>query len=640
MLKDKEGGGRRDWRAFRELIQAHRAGAEAFLNTHKEAIEEYQSFPSDGENSTPAVLGMDNIPQTMGSKPNPKLRMNLLYPHIQTIVASIVPSNPTARPVPRIPYTTDPGDPVPVAIATREAAILDSFQEDNFVDTLREATRISSALKYAVIFSWWDEALNRTMFETHSPLTAWFDPTVRRANKSPYFIIARAIKYSELKSMVGALCETDHEDIWVPEDLEELVKNIHDKTSPDFYKVMETSAKSAADTFHWVVTYDIFDYATGTFQKWVRGIEDQPIMCGPLPHKYVSRQFYVITLNNNLVDGTGLSDWALVRGALKQQAEALTLLLNGARSAIRILLADEEAFEDPEAVRSAYARARSNDMVMASMKDNRKLRDSLEWSTSPGTAPDVRQIIELAERSIRTTLTAPEHSSGQVGGSNNATEVALADAAVKTAQEPRAATVNRAVSWAAATIIQFLAEKLPPGIDMPARQTVQSGAKGVPINRKTMMLPDFQYEVNDSFQVTASLAKWRDNFVYEVEAAFSDASSQLTRLRMLEQWQKFLFESPHVDKKAVTAEILSLLHLVAALQDAPEAPPGMLPEGAPLGGPAPLAPGPGQLEGGLGTMPRMPGEDGISTGALPLGVGELDLGNTSLGGPGNAAPFK
>lgn len=628
------------YRSVRDLLDVLHGNAADYTTRSRAALDEYRSYSDEGAAlaSLRRVAYSDGTVTETVSTRKPKLQTNMLYPAVNDTVASIVPSDPAVDPISRVPFDPMPEHPRIVAKMARRALVSDQFIRDDFVGTLRRAVRLSSVHPNSVLYFWFDLIEKRARFEALSPRNAWFDPTVQRHEDARYFVRARAIRKDELAKMAQSLEGVKEEGYWIPEDVVARCTDefAGDTSFPEILRPMDGDIQQTDtdESFEWVTVYDYFDFVNGRVQKWVRG-QDTPILDAPLPYKFVKRPFFVITLNDNLENAQGISDYALIRNALKQMHEAETITLHGGRSQIRMLLYKKAGLTKPDEFEAAYAKAGA--MAALGVDGEVDLERDFKWSSSPSQSPQVGEIIQRAERAIRSTLASPEYRRGAVGQSKNATEVALADAAVKSAAMPRAEVILRAVRWAAGCIVGAFCELLPDGVELRARQKAAETTNGMPITRETLGLPPFRYVEQEDFSYGLEVPAWEDDFDYEPVPNSGDEAARFALLRLLEQWYPLLAQNPSVDMPRLTRKILDLLRVLdiykeGGAMDGLAAMQGMAPPGQE--GAAPL-------EGGLPPgLPGMPGEDTISTGALPLGAPPVDAGVTDLGGPGHPAPLK
>jgi hypothetical protein len=195
----------------------------------------------------------------------------------------------------------------------------------------------------------------------------------------------------------------------------------------------ERHAKEERDVFEWVVVWEVYDFEE---KKLFHMVEDheEPLMVTELPFWYFENPYDLLVFNSNLRDSGGLSDVRLIAGLQSRLNEIDSLELWHAHTSIVKLLVQLGALDDSESFTSAMrSPAGPNAMIPVKTSNvEHQLRDLIVPTPTPSFSPSFDKMRERVISQIEFQLAISRYSRGGIGGSDVATELALADTATRT----------------------------------------------------------------------------------------------------------------------------------------------------------------------------------------------------------------
>lgn len=530
---------------------------------------------------------------------------NYAYAFVDTMVANVCPTVPSVTVNPR-------RDDLRESARYREALINDTLKRNSSHDKLWLLAAKTSVFRRAFLKVIWNDRRQMPVFRVLDPRVVWFDMAVEDWDDVRYIIEVTALTRQQFEKRVKGKGRKGFytSDVAEKATFAPFPQWMRDQTRE------KQAEDSTRDIFEWVVVYECYDFTEdgGKFHQFLEGIEE-PLFTADLPFRFCRNPYHMLVFNDNLQDIGGLSDIKLIESVQMRLNELDTLELWHAQSSIPVLLVNTGLVDDSEELKSALRNATSpGQFIDVKGKNKASVRDIISQTPTPSLTPSFATMRDRCTQVIEFVLGIPQYSRGQVGNTDVATEVALADAATRTRNGRRQKRINDCVGWMAEVIVALYEEFLPEDSTLPVRIT---GAKDlVEISRKNMAMRELKDATGEE-QLT---------FDYEAVASSAVENSRLVQLKNLrENWDVLQMgvQQQQVDPRALLDHLLGLLQMPQVLSKEP--PPATPQAGQPpMPGGAPPAP--------EGPLP-VPGTDTLQGGALPTGT-EVPIPIDLQGGAG------
>ena len=315
----------------------------------------------------------------------------------------------------------------------------------------------------------------------------------------------------------------------------------------------------ARDVFEYVTVWEFWDFVSGNYWHFLEDVEE-PLLESPLPNRWVRNPYDLVTFNDNLMDTSGISDVKLISNLQERLNEIDTLELWFAQTTMPINVLNEAGLENPEAAKDAIQNA-TGPGATASIglaQNYRNIKEVFTTTPVPSLSPSWDKMRARTERIIEFTLGLPQFMRGGLGQAEIATEAALADAGIRTRNGRRVRVMEKWQTSVAKKYIALFGERMDPTKPISIRE---------PGKRKFQQaeFEDFGFEDVTSFD---------DDWFYEYEAApYSPTENHaLVQLQKLQQFAPILKESPFVDQEKLDSRLLELLRMSDLKADQPQQP--------------------------------------------------------------------
>jgi hypothetical protein len=576
------------------IIESHKKHSEKERSNWDRWLRWYQSQywggPSDSPTGSFAEDGDDDL----------NLETNYPYAFIDTLIANVCPTNP------KVTVT----------------ALRESNHESS---RYREALINYTLYKQAGHRILWKKATEASMYGRGISKVVW-NHKRRRAeinNVDPryFFYDMSATKWEDLRYVCEVTVLTQQEfDRRVEAEGKEGVKRLYSSevaelATADAYPTWLRDTqddktmvnKAAWDYFKWIVIYEFYDLTSKKYYHFLDGVTD-PLFEGELPYRFVDNPFCPLWFNDNLVDMGGMSDIQLIAPAQERLNEIDTLELQHAQASMPYPVLNAGLCDNVEKVRNAIRNASDPySLVEVHGLQNAPIDSILRWSTPPGLTPSFDNMRGRCIQIIEFILGLPQYSRGAVGVADVATEVALADTALRTRNGRRIKAIHDVIRDWATKIVALYEEFLDEETVLPLRLT--DSKEVLEATREELAFRDVEGEDLDPME-------WD----YEALPYSPTENNRLVQLQMIQNNLETLLQLPGVDQQKVIFKYLDLLQLREAAK--PEPPPGAMQPGAPL---------PGEQ------MPQQVDEAGlpnVMAGEMPMGT-EPPQAPLPFGGPGS-----
>lgn len=535
---------------------------------------------------------------------------NHLFAFTDSLLASVCPPNPEVTISPR-------KEKLRQAAAMREALVNDFFQRSNIGEALwRMASR---AVIYPRSFAKvvWSAKKGRPIFRVIPANRIFFDQTADDWEDIRYIIEATTLtkgqfqKRMRRKGRKGGFYRHDCMDPASGDDAVSFNKSYPDWLKADPEKT-DTDTEIAREAYEWVVVYEVYDLVGERFYHCADGVE-KPLYEGELPYQLLSNPFFRLAFNDNLEDLSGMSDASLVYDNIKQLNELATLRNWHARTSIPIPVVHEGLLDDPDEFMDALEQVDGpGQVVTVNAKPNVRIEEVMGSTPTVNLPIQWTQVMSELNKSIEFVLGLPAYQRGELGASDVATELALADTAIRSRNTRRQLAIYNVIEWAAKAVLSLYAEFLPADSSIPVKLYNGSHEE---INRLMLAFKDF-----DEDGKVEGDSPW--DFDFRALPYNADEANTVVQLKKMEAFLPLLQASPMVDQRKLMQALVDLLKLGNIM--APE---------QPAGPPAGI--------GGEGMMPGMEQAPGLDVSGVgmpeeamaPLQGGQVDVGSGSGGLP-------
>lgn len=360
-------------------------------------------------------------------------------------------------------------------------------------------------------------------------------------------------------------------------------------------------AEQARDVFEWVSVWEFWDFEAKKFYHILEGVEE-PLLEIDLPYEFVENPYDIVVFNNNLKDGSGISDIKLIQNSQARLNELDTIELWHAQTTLPKAIVDKAALEQPADFERGYATADGpGAVVMASFRPNKTLRDAIQYSPSPGLSPSFDKMRGRATEQIEFTLGLAGFQRGQQGF-DKATEAALANTAQQTRNGKRIKAIENWIASISKKMLGLWAEFADPGVGIPVSEPGSSRAE-------ILAFADLAFDDAETFE-----NEWWFDFK---TAPYSPTENhRLTQLQKLTQYMQVLANNPHVDQGKLMLKILELLGMTEVADKTGQ---GGQPQQMIQAGGSPGVPG---SSGVPGVDPVQEQMRSMMQGAIPQGPGD------------------
>ena len=525
---------------------------------------------------------------------------NYPYAFIDSMVSSIVPPNPQVSVVPRAPKVAE-------SAKYRQALVNDVFHRNRMAQHLWRLSTYASVCGRGVMKAVWRFEKQSVEYRVIDPRFIWFDLSAEKWEDIKYVIEVTALTKAEFERRAKSPLDPKKprgKKRYAPE----VAKRAEFGSYPTWLKpALKDAQQINSEVFDWVIVYEIYDLTSNLYYHYLEDMPE-PLFKGDLPYRFVKNPYRLLTFNDNLQSLEGISDIQIIDRQQQMLNELDTLELRHAQATIPVTLFHAGMVDNPTAFANNLMEATSpGDAVALNARPGVGIGDVVAHTPTAVLSPSFDKMRERLIRSIEFALGLPQYARGVVGVADVATEVALADQAIRTRNGRRLQAIQSLLEWAAKVTVGLYEEFLPSDSQLPVRLTGRRESLMVTRNSLAARHPGKKY------------AQEPMDYDYEVVPFSPTENSRVIQLKNLSQVLDLFLQSPDVDKRALMEMLTDLLNLdssllrdeeeVAAEQQAMAAaaapPAGGAPMGAPPPGPEGIA-GPGGVIPGAPTVPIPP----------------------------------
>jgi hypothetical protein len=604
---------------MRGLITAHMNIAQKEAREFDLYIRAYLSEFYSAEQKGETDVGLEDL--------EPTAEVNFLFPHVDQMVASVVPTNPMVNVKPKKEAKAE-------AARAREALINDNFKRQEMHRKCWSLARRASIMRQALLKATWDERCRGPRFRVLTPKTVWYDPNAEDWDDLRYVIEMVVLPKEEFERRVKKRGPGNEQARYPAK----VTKQVQVEGYPAWLKgdpeKSSNGLETARSVLEYYVIFEFWDLSEPQSRFYhIHLNADSPLFAGDSPYRWLRNPYRSLTFIDNLEDARGAADAKLVFPAIEQMNNLDSLRLQHALRTVPVTLVDGSKIQNADDLTDALTDVdTAGAFVKVDMLDNGlPLASALYTPAAPSLSPDFERSRATLDGSIQRTLAIAPFARGEIGHAVVATEAALADSNLRTRAGFRQKEVFDVVGWAAKASIALYMEFLEPGEQVFAR--LMDTDEYLTLDREVLEFPiaaadpDGVEYFRDAQGNVIAPEDDELSFDYDVTVYSPAEQTKQTKLKAINDSFPVLQQmigAGMVDPDKFASFYLDLLdmrHVKAARQAGMQGAQDMTAVGA-------------ALQGGQGgpAQPSVSG-DTIATGALPDGT-EVPISPTSEGGPG------
>ena len=512
---------------------------------------------------------------------------NYAYAYFDSFTAGIIPTMPKV--------TVKCQNPNHTKTAQARTKFLNKFFKDiNFAKYLKKAGMLAAIEGHSFINTLWNVQTNSVDLEVVSRRRLWHDYTEATWERMTFAIRVHELSEAVVKEWIKLGLISN--------------QNYNYVTTPDWILGYESTARhnDIRSVMRKAIIFEVYDFTDNKilyFNDTYRHI-GTATMKQSLKDTAACIMYIENGLDYESVPYLQLVDAPLARLNEYDNLELWFNLANIAKTVINMA-----ALQDPAAFLSAYTLARSpSDAIPATFNPGHDISTAITYTKTPTLGVDWRRSRASQEKIINTVLGFPEYERGVVGQTEIATEVALANEAVRTRTAQPVSIILETIARMAESIIRMY---------------------GVYGNDKSLA------RINSKYNMALTAAELfpdgvdESEFEYMPEAFNATTNSRSVFLNNFQKFQQLLTTSPFSNQAALMERVMQALEMDEVY----------------------VVPDPAQIPAGNATGAAPANPPGAETGDPMAAINALGMGNlkggempapeptnpTSMrfGGPGN-----
>jgi len=530
---------------IRDLINVHKTRSTHERKTWDRYLRYYRSEYWGENKDTRAVLEDSDV----------AVETNYPYSFVDSMVSSIVPPNPQVTVVARHRMMQE-------SSKYREALVNDTLRKVQASKLLWRLATYASVYGRAVMKAVWRFSRKRVEFRIIDPRFVFFDLSAERWEDVRYLVEVTTLTREEFNRRAKAPRDSNK-----PRGKRRYDPEIAKKASfgsyPSWLKpALKKNRDISSEAFEWVTVYEVYDFVGNKYFHYLAD-ETKPLFQDKLPYRFVRNQYQLLTFNDNMQSLEGISDIQLIDRQQQMLNELDTLELRHAQSSIPVTLFQAGLVDSPGAfVKDLLEATSPGDAVAIHAKPGIGIGDIIANTPTTALSPSFDKMRERITKNIEFTLGLPQFQRGVVGVADVATEVALAETAVRTRNGRRLQAIQNMVEWMCHATVGLYEEFLDAESNIPIRLTGRQ--ESLMVTRRSLATRDPM--------AAQKLALEEDpmDYDYDVVPYSPTENSRTIQLRNLSQVLDLLSASPDVDKRRLVGTVIDLLNLDPDLLLSPE----------------------------------------------------------------------
>ena len=473
------------------------------------------------------------------------LETNYPYAWIDTMTATICPSNPQITVKARNPDAKEIGQ-------RRMHLANDTMRRNKLYKRGWRVAGHAALAGYGVTKTYWNFRKRSPFTVNINPRRFFWDRGVEEWDDVSYCIEATVLRKDQFLARATAR-RTPAGKVKASKYKPSVAKQAKFSGWPDWlnkpgFDTRQMGRDAGKGVLEFVVVYEVYDFVGNNYWHMLDSCEE-PLFSGELPYKWVRNPFDLVVFNDNLEDTTGISDVHLIANHQERLNEIDTLELWHVLGSMPVSLIDEGGLDNPEAFLDAIQNATGpNAVARANVKGGKSIRDVITSTPTPQLSPDWQRMRGRVEKMIGFTLGLAQFMRGGSGDADHATEVALADAGIRTRNGRRVRTMEEWQSSVAKKIVALWGEMHERDQPIPVREPGKE-------DTELYDFDDLGFDDAESFE-----QDWW--FEYDSAPYSPTENHALIQLQKLQQFAPILLESQWVDNEKFITKLLELLRMV------------------------------------------------------------------------------
>lgn len=474
------------------------------------------------------------------------METNYPYSFVDSMVSSIVPPNPQVTVVARNSEKKE-------FARYREALVNDTLKRERTASLLWRLATYVSIYGRGFLKGVWRFSRQRTEYRIIDPRFIFFDLSAERWEDIRYLIEVTTLTREEFNRRAKSPLDPNK-----PRGKRrysaEQVKRANFGHYPAWLKpALKKSRDISSEAFDWITVYEVYDF---TAKRYYHYLEDEmePLFEDALPYRFVENPYQLLTFNDNMQSLEGISDVQLIDRQQQMLNELDTLELRHAQSSIPVTLFQSGLVDNPGAfIKDLLDATSPGDAVAVHAKPGISINEVITNTPTTQLSPSFEAMRERITKTIEFTLGLPQFQRGVVGVADIATEVALAETAVRTRNGRRLQALQNVIEWICRSTVGLYEEFLPSDSDLPVRLTGRR--ESLIVNRKTLSARD-PAQAENAHNMPHVM-----DYDYDVVPYSPTENSRTIQLRNLSQVLDLLTSSVDVDKRRLVQTVIDLLNL-------------------------------------------------------------------------------
>tara|TARA_Y100000361_G_scaffold153389_1_gene175070 strand:- start:760 stop:2499 length:1740 start_codon:yes stop_codon:yes gene_type:complete len=482
---------------------------------------------------------------------------NWLFAFADTMIANIVPTNPEVTIRNRREELKEPAK-------LRELLVNDVLYREKAHSKLWKLATRSAIFPRAFLKCVWSEAKGRPILRVLNPEFVFFDAMAEDWEDVRYVCEVSVLTRGEFEKRIKK--RGNKQGVYRSDAIDDADFGPY----PEWLLAEETNEKDDDDheivreSFDWITVYEYYDLVSRRFFHYMDGSQ-RPILSADLPYDQLPNPYYMLYFNDNLKDLGGLSDAELVFPTIARLNEMSSLEMWHNKCSIPVTVVHSGLVDDPAEFEDALENVDGPGQVIT-IAAKPKVDISQVMGTTPmPTLPVEWQSTKGALREqIEFVLGIASYQRGGLGQSDVATELALADTAIRTRNSRRQKVIYDCIAWTAKGIVALYSQFLPSDSEIPIR--LGSDEKVYSLTRESLAFEEKE-----------------DPLAYDYEARPFNAQegNSVVQLKTLTEFIPVFTQNPatagNIDQRKLVEKLLELLQMPNLLTEQQQgaAPPGM-----------------------------------------------------------------
>ena len=527
-------------------IQTHKTQSASLRASWEKAVNMYRSrsFGSDDTADSGYQTEDEGI----------VVENNHLYPFADTLVANITPPNPEVTITARRDVLED-------SARLREKMINDFFYREKMHSKLWKLVTRAVVYPRSFVKCVWASKKGRPILRVLNPEHVFFDVTAEDWDDLRYICEVVVMTKGEFVNRIkkrgkkGGYYRTDALDQAVIGKYPNWLDTA--ETAPGQTVSIESDAQIVREGFEWVTVYEYYDFVAKKFYHFVEG-SPLPLMESALPYKNLENPFAMLSFNDNLTDLGGLSDAELVMPTLERINELSALKMWHNKTSIPATVVHSGLVDDDSEFMDGLEQLNGPGQLLKLMAKQRvSIGDVLGQTPVPSLTPSWNEQEHQMEDLVNRILGLMDLQRGGVGNSDIATELALADTAIRTRNGRRQKAVYDIISWTGKAVVGLYMQFMPDDLKIPMRLGEDEDEAAV-LTRDNLML-------NRPFDPF--------DFDYEARPFNAQEANSVVQLKTIIEFMPVFTENPntapHIDQRKLIGKLLDLLDMTELMSDKP-----------------------------------------------------------------------